>query len=108
MKHSKKSVECKAHATPKIKFEQQQLTSFAGLVILQPFLAAIDFTASLRRCFQHTRAGKVYARATIFLQLIIHLLLGYRDLRESTYYRNDPMVKRVLGLKRLPDVATLI
>jgi hypothetical protein len=107
MKHSRKSIERKAHAVPNIKFEQQQLTSFAGLVILQPFLATIDFTASLARCFRHVRAGKVYGRATVFLQLIIHLLLGYRDLRESAYYRDDPMVKRVLSLKRLPDVATI-
>jgi len=107
VKHSRKSVERKAHAIPHIKFEQQQLTSFAGLVLLRPFLATIDFTASLARCFRHVRAGKIYGRATVFLQLIIHLLLGYRDLRESTYYRDDPMVKRVLGLKRLPDVATI-
>ncbi len=107
MKHSRKSVERKAQAVPNIKFEQQQLTSFAGLVLWQPFLAAIDFRASLARCFRHVRAGKVYGRATVFLQLIIHLLLGYRDLRESAYYRDDPLVKRVLGLKRLPDVATI-
>ncbi len=107
MKYSRKSIERKAYAVPNIKFEQQQLTSFAGLVILQPFLATLDFTASLARCFRHVRVGKIYGRATVFLQLIIHLLLGFRDLRESAYYRDDPMVKRVLGLKRLPDVATL-
>jgi len=107
MKYSRKSIERKAYAVPNIKFEQQQLTSFAGLVILPPFLATIDFTASLARCFRHVRVGKIYGRATVFLQLIIHLLLGFRDLRESAYYRDDPMVKRVLGLKRLPDVATL-
>lgn len=55
----------------------QQLTSFAGLVLLRPFLATIDFTASLARCFRHVRTGKIYGRATMFLQLIIHLLLGY-------------------------------
>jgi len=107
MKHSRKNVKSKTHAAPRIKFEQQQLTSFAGLVLLQPFLAAIGFTASLARCFRHVRAGKVYGRATVFLQLIVHLLLGYRDLRESAYYRDDPMVKRALDLKRLPDVATI-
>ena len=107
MKHSRKSVERKTYATPNIKFEQQQLTSFAGLVILQPFLATISFTAQVARCFRHIRVGKVYSRATVFFQLIIHLLLGYRDLRESAYYRDDSMVKRVLGLRRLPDVATL-
>lgn len=107
MKHSRKSVQRKTYAVPKLRFEQQQLTSFAGLVLLQPFLATVDLTASLARCFRHVRVGKVYGRATVFLQLIVHLVLGYRDLRESVYYRDDPMVKRLLGLKRLPDVATL-
>ena len=107
MKHSRKSIERKAWAAPDIKFEQQQLTSFAGLVVLQSFLAAIGFKAGLASCFRHVRAGKVYDRATVFLQLIVHLLLGYRDLRECVYYRDDPMVKRLLGLRRLPDASTL-
>lgn len=107
MKHSRKSVARKAHAIPRLRFEHQRLTSFAGLVLWQSFLAAIDFKACVTRCFRHVRAGKIYGRATVFLQLIVHLLLGYRDLRESGYYRDDPMVKRLLGLRRLPDVATL-
>lgn len=37
----------------------------------------------------------------------MHLLLGYRKLREVEYYRDDPLVKRLLGLKRLPDVSTV-
>ncbi len=107
MKHSRNSTQRKAFAIPNIKFEQQQLTSFAGLVILQPFLAAMDFKARLTRCFRQVRAGKVYGRATVFLQLVLHLMLGYRDLRDSHHYRDDPMVKRLLGLKRLPDASTL-
>ena len=39
--------------------------------------------------------------------LVVHLLLGYRALRDVRYYRDDEMVKRLLGLKRLPDVATI-
>jgi len=107
MKYSKDSVVRKATALPVIKFEQQRLTSFAGLVLLQAFLGSINFKESLAQCFRHLRAGKIYARATLFLQLVVHLLLGYRDLRESAYYRDDPMVKRILGLQRLPDVSTL-
>jgi len=41
------------------------------------------------------------------LQLIVHLLLGYRELRDKRHYEDDPLVKRLLGLKRLPDVGTL-
>lgn len=38
---------------------------------------------------------------------MVHLLIGYRRLQELRFYEDDPMVKRVLGLKRLPDVATV-
>jgi DDE family transposase len=107
MKCSRKSIRRKANAIPNLKFEQQQLTSFAGLAVLQPFLATINLKARLTHCFRHTRVGKVYGQATVFLQLIIHFVLGYRDLRESTHYGDDPMVKRLLGLKRLPDVSTI-
>jgi hypothetical protein len=43
----------------------------------------------------------------LYLQLIVHILLGCRELRDSRAYQDDPLVKRVLGLKRLPDVSTL-
>jgi hypothetical protein len=39
--------------------------------------------------------------------LIVHLLLGYRQLQDIRYYRDDPVVHRLLGVKRLPDVATV-
>jgi len=107
MKSSRRQVRRKAHALPVLKFEQQSLTSFAGLVILQQFFAVLRLKARLARCFAHQTLGKVFSRATLFLQLILHLLLGYRELRESRYYGDDPLVKRLLGLRRLPDVATL-
>jgi hypothetical protein len=90
-----------------LKFESQKLTSFAGLIIFQKFFASIDLKTSLRACFRHLNGKKVYDRAGVFLQLIIHLLLGLRDLQHSRYYRDDPLVKRLLGLRRIPDVATV-
>ena len=39
--------------------------------------------------------------------LILHLLLGFRRLRDVDYYRDDPVVLRLLGVRRLPDVATV-
>jgi hypothetical protein len=107
MKYSRSEVRSKVHILPELKFENENLTSFAGLVIFQKFFAAIGFKARLSGCFRHLRVGKVFDRATVFMQLVMHLLLGYRELRDCRYYRDDPLVKRVLGLNRLPDVATL-
>ena len=33
--------------------------------------------------------------------------MGYRKLRDIDYYRDDPVIKRLLGLNRLPDVSTV-
>ena len=107
MKFSRSDVRRKAHALPKLKFESQTLTSFAGLVILQKFLMAIDLKRQLSSCFRQINGGEVFDRTTVFLQLIVHLLLGFRELQDCRYYRDDPLVKRLLGLKRLPDVATI-
>ena len=107
MKSSKSSVQSKAHSLPELKFESQALTAFAGLVILQKFFVAMNLKQHLQRCFAHLYSGKIFDRATIFLQLIMHVIRGYRELQDSRYYRDDPLVKRLLGLKQLPDVATL-
>jgi hypothetical protein len=83
------------------------LTSFAGLVVFQKLFALLNLKARLARCFGRRKPGRVFRPPTIFLQLILHVLLGYRQLRGSEYYRDDPLVQRLLGLKRLPNVATI-
>lgn len=107
MKYSRRQVRRKAHALPELKFESQVLTSFSGLILFQRLFAMLRLRSRLADCFAHQNAGKVYSRAVLFLQLMVHLLLGYRELRDSRFYQDDPLVKRVLGLGRLPDVATL-
>jgi hypothetical protein len=39
--------------------------------------------------------------------IINHLLIGFRRLREIDYNRDDPMVLRLIGLCKLPDVSTI-
>ena len=107
MKRSRKSVRTKVTAIPELRFEDHRLTSFAGLVVLQRFFQLISFKSRLQKCFRHLAAGKIFDRATIFLQLVLHVLLGFRELRDSAHYQEDPLVQRVLGLKHLPDVATI-
>ena len=108
MKRSRKSVRTKAAAIPQLRFEDQRLTSFAGLVVLQRFFQLLQLKRRLQQCFRHLSGGKVFDRATIFLQLILHVILGYRELRDAVHYQEDPLVQRVLGLKTLPDVASLV
>lgn len=107
MKLSRDQVQRRVHAIPDLRFEDQRLTSFAGLFVFQLLFLRLDLKQRLRACFRQLRSTRAYDHALAVLGLIVHLLLGFRQLRDVRYYRDDPMVQRVLGLRRLPDVATV-
>jgi hypothetical protein len=107
MKCTKAAVHRKFHALPALQFEDQKLTSFAGIVLWQSLFQKLDVKASLRNCFSHLPGSSVYGHAAIMLLLIVHLVLGYRRLQDMRFYEDDPLVQRTLGLNSLPDVATV-
>jgi hypothetical protein len=107
VKYSKNEIYSRVRKIPEIKFEDQRLTSFAGLVIFQSLFYHLNLKERLWRCFTHLKVSPIFGHHVTVLLLIVHLLIGYRRLREIDYYRDDPMVKRVLGLSRIPDVATV-
>ena len=107
MKNSKKDTHSKTHAIPNLRFEDQKLTSFSGLIIFQKLFSQLSIKDKLRQCFKHRTVRPIFGEATIVLLLVVHLLLGYRELRHLSFYQDDPMVKRLLNLKKLPDVATI-
>jgi len=107
MKLSKGDVQGKARDVLDVRFEEQNLTSFSGLVIFQRFFNQIELKERLRQCFRHLRGHEIYGHHVVVMMLIVHLVLGYRELRDSRYYHDDEMVKRLLGLKHLPEVSTV-
>jgi hypothetical protein len=107
-KLTKAQVQSKVHLVPVLRFEQQQqLTSFAGAVLYQVLFRALALKARLRSCFGDGSEGRAYGAHLVVLSLVLHLLLGFRQLRDRDYYYNDPLVARVLGLRSLPDVSTV-
>ncbi len=107
MKFSKKEIFRRVIKIPEIKFEDQRLTSFAGLVLYQPVLQQLQLKERLKRCFTHLKVAEIFGHPVIMVLLILHLIMGYRKLRDLDYYQDDPLVKRLLGLQRLPNVATV-
>jgi Transposase DDE domain group 1 len=107
VKSSKVQIMSREHKIPEIRFEDQRLTSFAGLVVFQCLFKQLAIKQKLQNCFSHLKVSPIFGHHLIALCLIVHLLLGYRKLRDMDYYRDDPMVKRLLGVTRLPDVSTV-
>ena len=98
MKSSKAQIMAKFHRIPVIRFEDQQLTSFSGLLIFQQLLERIDLKQRLKKCFAHLKVSPIFGRHLVVMLLVVHLLLGFRRLREVDYYRDDPIVLRLMGL----------
>lgn len=107
VKYSQREISCRAYKIPELRFEDQHLTSFAGLIIFQPLFSRPQIKERWRACFRHGKVAEIFGHQVVRLLLVIHLLLGFRRLRDLDYYKDDPVVQRLLGLKRLPDVSTV-
>lgn len=107
MKSSKAKIQAKYHKIPVIRFEDQRLSSFSGLLIFQVLFKRINLKERLKKCFTHMKVSPIFGRHVVVMLLIVHLLLGFRRLREIDYYRDDPLVLRLMGLRKLPDVSTI-
>jgi len=107
VKYSKKDIFSRVYKIPHLRFEDQRLTSFSGLIIFQSLFQNLSLKERLRQCFRHVHVSEIIGHHVIMMLLIIHILLGFRRLRDMDYYKDDPLVQRLLGMKRLPDVSTV-
>ena len=107
MNRIRKDVAGKIKSAPEIRFEAQSLTSHAGLVAFQLLFSRLGLKERLRGCFRHNPGRRAYAPHAVTLLLVVHLILGCRELRDMARYRNDEAVRRAVGLQALPDVSTV-
>lgn len=108
MKTSRAETIRRFHKIPRLVFAcESRLTSYAGLVIFQSLFARLKLRSRLRACFGGLGSQAIYGPASVLLLLVVHLLLGFRRLRGLDFYREDPLVARLLGWSRLPDVSTV-
>jgi len=107
VKSSKAQNHAKFHKIPEIRFEDQQLTSFSGLLVFQLLFRRLNLKQRLKNCFNHLKVSPIFGRHLMVVLLIVHLLLGFRRLREVDYFRDDPLVLRIMGLRKIPDVSTI-
>lgn len=108
MKTSRAKTVRRYHKIPRLVFApESRLTSYAGIVVFQSLFVRLDLKARLRSCFDRPGAQAIFHPAGVMMLLVVHLLLGFRRLRGLQYYQGDPLVARLLGWKKLPDVSTV-
>ncbi len=107
MKVSKSQFHSNVHSFPELHFEDQRLTSFSGAVVLQGLFQKLRLSVRLQECFAHRNERLIVGFRSVALILIVHLMLGFRRLRDIEFYRDDPVILRALRLKRMPHVSTI-
>lgn len=78
MRLSRKQVTSATHALPEVRFEEQELTSFGGLVMLQALLDKLELRSRLRAAVRHLPSSGGYCASRIALLMIVHLFIGWR------------------------------
>ena len=91
MKFSKQAILARFHKMPVIRFEDQQLTSFAGVIVFVALFQRLDLKARLKQCFQHLKGFPIFGPHRIVLVVIVHLLLGFRRLRDRGLLPRRPL-----------------
>lgn len=110
MKLSKSSFVASFRKIPEINFvdpKASNITSFGGLIIFDKIFRELEFLARLKRCFSTESVVPMIGFNRLMLWMMLHLILGYRQIRDVKYYEHDPMVLRILGLKKMPYPTTL-
>jgi len=70
MKCSRAEVHCKTHSLPQLRFEDSQLTSFSGLILIQELFLRLGLKERLRRCFSHLKVSPIFGYPTLVLCLV--------------------------------------
>lgn len=107
MKLSKSQIHTSVQNFPELRFEDQRLTSFSGSILLQALFQKLHLKNRLKDCFEHRTERLIVGFHGVALIIILHLMLGYRRLRDCARYKDDPAILRTLNLRRLPDVSTI-
>lgn len=107
MRLSKADLSGRVNGNLRLRFQARALTSFAGLELIRRYFRSIDLAGRIRRHLSGSELGGDYGAVAMVLLVLGLLICGGRRLQHLIYLKDDPMVLRLTGLKRLPTPRTL-
>jgi hypothetical protein len=64
VKSSKSEIQANFHKIPVIRFEDQKLTYFSGLLIFQVLFSRLRLKERLKTCFEHLKISPIFGANT--------------------------------------------
>ncbi|WP_447975360.1 IS1380 family transposase [Nitrospira sp. Kam-Ns4a] len=92
----------------RIEFVHQQLTSYSGLELLRRYCALLGLHRRIRQAFSAYGVHGDYGCGRLVLLVIALLVVGARRLGHRRYVEQDPLLRRLCGLARVPSDRTVV
>lgn len=90
-----------------LRFRRAGLTSFAGLELVRRYFRQLGLIEKIRRHVGATLPASDYGIVGMIMVVLTLLIVGGRRVWHVAYVANDPVVRRVTGLRRLPVARTV-
>ena len=85
-----------------IEFAEQDITSYSGLELFRRYFGLLDLHRRIRSACGAVGLRSDYGCGRMAFVVIGLLLVGARRLEQLKYVRDDPLLLRLCGLKRMP------
>lgn len=87
----------------RVEFVDQDLSSYSGLELFRRYFRLIGLNSRIRQAFREQGLGGDYGLVPFVLVFVALWLTGGRRLRHIGFLSDDPLVKRLCGLARMPS-----
>jgi hypothetical protein len=87
----------------RVEFVEQDLSSYSGLELFRRYFRLIGLNSRIRQAFREHGLRGDYGLVSFILVFIALWLTGGRRLRHIAFLSDDPLVKRLCGLARMPS-----
>lgn len=88
-------------------FEDDSLTHYAGLFLIQRFCHKLNFRRRLQRMLTAAPEGQGYAATDKFLVYLYFLIAGIQRVNRTDKFHYDGFFRALLGLDSVPEETTL-
>jgi len=108
MRLRKSDIQTKVNNNLKIKFIQQDLTSYSGLELIQRYFKMIKLNSRIKEKVRLFKYRGDYPTYKLILLILAALALGLERLSHIIYIKDDPLVERLSELKVIPSRRTIL
>jgi hypothetical protein len=107
MRLRKAQISCRVNNSLHLRFRAEGLTSYAGLELIRQYFRSLDLAGRIRRHLRSSGLDNDFGVVSMVLLILGLLIAGGRRARHLDFLKDDPMVLRLAGLRRLPSPRTV-